>query len=158
MEMRVEGIPNYRLAYVRQTGPYCPGNVQAMEHLKRWAKAKGLLTESAILFGIPQDHPQTTLPEHCRYDACIVISEDTIITEDDLMNDGVCESEFIGGDYVVFKIRHTAEAMQRAWADIFPAVHSLGYQVDNKPIVEKYTGYDLLHRNLCEICVPIKSI
>ncbi|MED5017314.1 GyrI-like domain-containing protein [Paenibacillus chibensis] len=158
MEMRVECIPDYRLAYVRQTGPYGPGNVQAMELLKRWAKAQALLKESAILFGIPQDNPQTTLPEHCRYDACIVIPEDGITAEDDFMNDGVRESEFIGGDYVVFKIQHTAEAMQSAWADIFPAVHRLGYQVDNKPIVEKYNGYDLLHHNLCEICVPIKAI
>jgi DNA gyrase inhibitor len=61
---------------VRQVGPYCPGSIQAMEKLKKWAKEKNLLTESAIMLGIPQDNPEMTLPESCLYDACIVISND----------------------------------------------------------------------------------
>ncbi|USG66123.1 GyrI-like domain-containing protein [Brevibacillus ruminantium] len=147
MDIRVETLPNYRLAYVRQIGPYGPANVQAMEKLKSWAMGKGLLTESAILFGIPQDNPQATLPEKCRYDACIAITKDYQI--DDL----VCESELYGGDYVIFKIKHTAEDIQRAWAEMFPALHSMGYHIDNKPILEKYTG-DMVNNDFCEICVP----
>ncbi|HZG80506.1 MAG TPA: GyrI-like domain-containing protein [Brevibacillus sp.] len=148
METRIEILPNYRIAYVRQIGPYGPANLQAMQELKKWAMEKGLLTESAILFGIPQDNPQTTLPEKCRYDACIVIRKDEQI--DDL----VCESEIHGGDYVIFTIKHTAEDVQRAWTEIFPAIYNMGYQIDNKPILEKYSG-DMLKNDFCEICVPI---
>lgn len=148
METRVETLPNYRIAYVRQIGPYGPANLQAMQELKKWAMEKGLLTESAILFGIPQDNPQTTVPEKCRYDACIAI------TKDEQIDDLVCESEIDGGDYVIFTIKHTAEEVQRAWTEIFPAIHNMGYQIDNKPILEKYSG-DMLKNDFCEICVPI---
>ncbi|GAA0136226.1 GyrI-like domain-containing protein [Paenibacillus sp. YSY-4.3] len=150
MDIRVETLPNYRLAYVRQIGPYGPANVQAMEELKSWAKEKKLLTEPAILFGIPQDNPQITPPEKCRYDACITITEEYQI------DDFVCESKLVGGDYAIFRIKHTAEDIQRAWAEIFPALHSIGLQPDNKPILEKYTG-DLVNHHFCEICVPIKK-
>lgn len=151
METRVETLPNYRIAYVRQYGPYGPANLQAMQKLKKWAMEKGLLTESAILFGIPQDNPQTTLPEKCRYDACIAIRNDEQI--DDL----VCESELHGGVYVIFTIKHTAEDVQRAWTEIFPAIHNMGFQIDGKPILEKYSG-DMLKNDFCEICVPIKPV
>ncbi|WP_327832784.1 GyrI-like domain-containing protein [Bacillus swezeyi] len=76
MNMKVDTLPNYRLSYVRQIGPYGPGNIQAMETLKKWAEQNHLLGESAIILGIPQDNPETTLPENCRYDACIVISNE----------------------------------------------------------------------------------
>ncbi|NOU85297.1 DNA gyrase inhibitor [Paenibacillus sp. LMG 31460] len=107
MNIKVETLPTYRIAYVRQVGPYGTGNIQAMEKLKKWAKEKNLLTESAIILGIPQDNPEMILPENCRYDACIVISND--------------------------------------------------YQIDNKPIFERYTN-DMIYNDYCEICVPVKPL
>ncbi|MFC0213640.1 GyrI-like domain-containing protein [Paenibacillus chartarius] len=149
MQMKVETLPNYRIAYVRQTGPYGPANAQAMEKVKEWAMERNLLDESAILLGIPQDNPETTLPENCRYDACIVISRDYPI------DDSICESEFHGGEYAVCIVKHTAEEMQRAWAELLSAVHHNEFRIDNKPIIEKYTG-EMLNNDLCEICIPIK--
>lgn len=32
MNLKVEILPKYRIAYVRQVGPYGPGNIQAMEN------------------------------------------------------------------------------------------------------------------------------
>ncbi|WP_019910510.1 AraC family transcriptional regulator [Paenibacillus sp. HW567] len=149
MKMKLEALPNYRIAYVRQVGPYGPANAQAMEQLKKWAKEHNLLTESAILFGIPQDNPATTLPENCRYDVCIVISGDYQV------DDSIDEGEFSGGNYVCFLIKHTAEDIQRAWTEIFPAIQSSGYQMDTgKPIVERYT-VQMINNHLCEICVPV---
>ncbi|WP_372631618.1 GyrI-like domain-containing protein [Cohnella sp.] len=149
MQLTVETLAPYRIAYVRQVGPYGPANAQAMEKLKKWAEERKLLTNSAILFGIPQDHPAVTPPEHCRYDACIVLSEAEPI------DDAVSEGFFSGGSYAICKIEHTAEEMEKAWAAIFPALQSGGYQMDDKPIVERYTG-ELLRDELCELCVPIK--
>ncbi|MCH1627020.1 AraC family transcriptional regulator [Ferdinandcohnia quinoae] len=150
MNMKVEMIPNYRIAYVRQVGPYGPANVLAMEKVKKWAKEKNL-TKTAIFFGIPQDNPETTLPGNCRYDACIVISNDYHI------DDSVSEDELSGGKYVVFKIKHTAEDVQKAWTEIFPAIQNSEYQIDNKPIIERYTG-EMINNDYCEICVPVKQI
>lgn len=150
MDITLETLPKFRIAYVRQVGPYGPGNIQAMEALKKWAGERQLLNKAATLFGIAQDHPRITPPEDCRYDACIVISSDYRLDE------SVSEGELSGGTYAVFKIKHTAEDIQKAWSLIFPALHNAGYQMADKPILERYTG-ELLSEDYCEICVPIRN-
>ncbi|OAS87965.1 MULTISPECIES: AraC family transcriptional regulator [Metabacillus] len=150
MYANVENIPKYRIAYVRQVGPYGPNNIQAMEKLKKWAEENNLI-KSAIILGIPQDNPETTLPENCRYDACIAISEDF------QLNDSICESEISGGKYVISKVKHTVEDIQKAWAEILSTIQNSEYQIDNKPILERYTG-DMINNGYCEICVPVKSL
>ncbi len=35
MEYNVETLPNYRIAYFRQIGPYGPANLEVMEKLKK---------------------------------------------------------------------------------------------------------------------------
>lgn len=148
LKFKVETLPNYRIAYVRRVGPYGSANIEVMEKLKKWAKEKNLF-ESSIIFAVPQDNPETTLPENCRYDACIVLSNDY------QMDDSIYEGEISGGKYYVYEIKHTAEDIQKAYAEIFTAVQSTGYQIDNKPILERYT-YDMVNNHYCEICVPIK--
>lgn len=149
MNPTIETLPKTRIAYVRQVGPYGPANIQAMERLKKWAAEKNLFTETAVILGIPQDNLATTLPQNCRYDACIVIANDTLI--DDAINEG----ELPGGTYAIFKVKHTAEDIQQAWNGIGQAIANSGYQIDDKPILERYTG-DMITVPYCEICVPIK--
>ncbi|ULO07219.1 GyrI-like domain-containing protein [Paenibacillus sp. 19GGS1-52] len=151
MEIKVESLPKYRIAYVRQVGPYGPGNIQAMEKLKKWAEEKNLLDESAIILGISQDNPETTLPKNCRYDACIVISNDY------QMDNSICESQLSAGEYVIYKVKHTAKDIQKAWPEIFSYLQKSRYQIDNKPIFERYTT-DMIHNDFCEICVAVKPI
>lgn len=149
MNFQVETLPTYRIAYIRQVGPYGPRNIQAMERLKKWAKENNLLSESAILLGIPQDNPETTLPENCRYDACIVISNDY------QMDDSIHEGTLSGGKYVICQVKHTAEDIQKAWSELFLLLQNSSYQMDNKPIFERYAG-DMIFNEYCEICVPVK--
>jgi len=148
MTIKVETIPPYRIAYMRQVGPYGPANKEVMEKLKKWAKEKDLLKSSTLL-AISQDNPKTTLPENCRFDACIVIPNDY------QMNDSICVSQLSGGEYIIYEVKHTAEAIQKAYANILPVLQSHGYQLDNKPILERYTS-DMLNKHYCEICVPVK--
>ena len=150
MQFKVETLPKYRFAYVRRVGPYGSANIEVMEKLKKWAKEKNL-HNSGIIFAIPQDNPETTLPENCRFDACIVISEDY------LLDDSISEGKLAGGKYLIYEVKHTAEDIQKAYADIFPALQSNGYQIDNKPILERYTG-NMVNNHYCEICVPVKLL
>lgn len=150
MKFKIETLPNYRIAYVRRVGQYGSANSEVMDKLKKWAREKNLL-KSAILFAIPQDNPKTTLPENCRFDACIVISKDYQI------DDSISESELSGGKYLIFEIKHTSEDIQKAYAVIFPTLQSNGYQIDSKPILERYTD-DMINNTYCEICVPVKPL
>lgn len=150
MKFKIETLPNYRIAYMRRVGPYGPANIVVMAALKKWAKEKGLL-ESAILFAIPQDNPETTFPDHCRFDACIVIPHDYQV------DDSVFEGEISGGKYLIYDVKHTAEDIQKAYSDIFSSLQNNEFQLDNRPMMEKYMG-DMVNNPYCEICVPLRSV
>lgn len=149
MNIKIETLPKYRIAYMRRIGPYGSANNQTMEKLKNWAKANNLFPKSSIILGISHDNPETTLPENCRYDVGIVISNDYQI------DDSVEESEFSGGKYAIFKVKHTAEDIQKAWSEIFSMLPNSGFQIDDRPIFERYIE-EMVSNHYCEICIPIK--
>lgn len=150
MNSKIEYIPPYKIAYVRKMGAYGSENVETMQKLKNWAKENGLFDEESIILGIPQDNPNTTKPQNCRYDTCLVISDGEFFNDDE-----VEVGKIIGGKHCVFEIEHTAEAMSKAWNEIFPELMHLGYQLDEtRPIIERYL-VAMVDKHLCEICIPI---
>lgn len=152
MDITIEKIPPYRIAYIRRVGPYGNNNVQTMEEIKKWARANHLFDEETVILGIAQDNPKITEPENCRYDTCVVVSNN-FSSNDDFVNIG----NIVGGKYAVFKIDHTAEAVQKAWIEIFPELSEKGYQFDNtRPIIERY-AVKMINNHFCEICVPVNE-
>lgn len=150
MKLKIETIPAYKIAYVRQIGPYGASNIQAMEEIKNFARTNTLFNEESIILGIAQDNPSTARPEDCRYDACLVMSSDYCIN-DDHVNSG----ELTGGKYAIFTIDHTAEAVQKAWSEIFSELQKKGYQLHyTKPVIERY-AIKMVQNHTCEICVPV---
>lgn len=150
MKMIVEQIPVINIAFYRNVGPYGNSNYTTMEKIKKFAQYNNLFNEDTVILGISKDNPETTEPEKCRYDACIVVPEDFKTYEQDLQK-GIVE----GGKYAVFIIEHTAEAVQKAWSEIFKDVSVSGYSIDlSRDILERYTG-KMIKNHKCEICIPI---
>jgi|LGOV01.1.fsa_nt_gb DNA gyrase inhibitor GyrI len=151
MNTEIEKVPFYRIAYIRQVGSYGENNIKVMEKLKKWARSNELLNEQSIILGIAHDNPKIVEPKNCRYDTGLVISNDYCIS-DDYISDG----NIMGGKYVVFKIKHTADAVQKAWLALFSELSKKGYQLDEaRPILERYKN-EMVKYHFCEICVPIK--
>ncbi len=150
MDINIEMIPSYKIAYIRKIGPYGLENVQIMEQLKSLAREKDLLNESSIILGIAQDDPKVIEPKDCRYDVCLVVFDEFEVNDKDI-NFG----KTIGGKYCVFKINHTMDAMQKAWIEIFSELSKRNYEVDDRrPILERY-AMQMINNHYCEICVPI---
>jgi len=150
MTYQIEEMPTNRVAYMRRIGTYGAENYALMEKLKTWAKTNGLFTKSAVILGIAQDNPKTTPPENCRYDVCIVIQDDFAIEDADIN-----ETTMPSGRYAVFTIDHTAEAVQRAWGEIFTQLSAQGQHPDfSRPVLERYIPA-MIEKHLCEICVPV---
>lgn len=150
MKVEIEIIPSYSIAYIRRFGPYGTDNIQTMEQLKSWAKSNKLIDDKTIILGIAHDNPETTKPENCRYDTCFVISDDHSVNDNDVRKGSVA-----GGRYAVFTISHTAEAVQKAWEEIFAELFGQGYQFDEtRPILERYKA-EMVNNHYCEICVPV---
>ncbi|MDT8718442.1 GyrI-like domain-containing protein [Clostridium sp. 19966] len=150
MNISIEMIPSYKIAYIRRVGPYGSENVKIMEQLKSWAREKNLFNENSIILGIAQDNPQFTEPKDCRYDTCLVVSD-----EFDVDNKHINFGKTIGGKYCVFKINHIVDAEQKAWIEIFPELSKRNYKFDDRrPILERY-AMQMINKHYCEICVPI---
>ena len=150
MTYQIEEMSKSRIAYMRRVGPYGAGNYALMKKFKEWAKANGLFIASAVILGISQDNPAVTPPESCRYDVGIVIPKQFTTTDTD-----VDVAELSGGRYAVFTIDHTAEAIQKAWGEIFVQLSAQGQQPDvSRPILERYISA-MIDKHLCEICVPV---
>lgn len=150
MKMNKEIIPSCSIAYIRQIGAYGERNIQTMEQLKHWARTNSMLDNDAVILGIAQDDPQTTPPENCRYDACILLADEHFPASDNVQH-----GKIVGGKYAVFTVEHTAEAVERVWTEIFPALAKAGYILDTtRPIMERY-AVEMVEQHLCNICVPI---
>ena len=156
MDVRIEKLSKYRIAYMRQIGPYGANNIQLMQKLKKWAISRDLLNDSAIILGIAHDNPEVTPPKNCRYDCCIVLSE----TYD--LEQGINETALPGGKYAIFSLEHTAEALREAWNEIFSKwLPDSGYQISARPIFERYTGSTIdvkIEPDSCELCIPIEKV
>lgn len=79
-----------------------------------------------------------------------------MISENYEIDETISENEISGGKYLVYEVNHTAVAIQKAYENIFLAIQNNEFEIDNKPIMERYTG-DINTNPYCEICVPVKS-
>lgn len=150
MNVKVETIYSYKIAYIRRIGEYGTKNKIQMEQLKRWASDNNLLDDDSVILGIAQDNPSRVKPQACRYDVCIVVPEEFKIKSNEIKI-----SELTGGKYVVFEIDHTTTAVQKAWLNIFQEISKLGYKLDEtRPIIERYQ-VKMVNKHLYEICIPI---
>ncbi len=160
MNLKIENMPAYKIAFMRHVGPYGLNNVRVMESLKKWAAQQQLLNDKSTLLGIALDNPQHVKAKDCRYDTCIVIENEDSRELKPFENhnvDGynIQEGMIAGGNYAVFEIVHTAEAMQEAWASIFKDLELKHFSLDaSRPIIERYKA-ELVNNHYCEICVPI---
>lgn len=149
MKITIEEVPGSRIAYFRNIGEYGEKqNKKLMENFKKWAKLNGVFDNSTI-FGIPQDNPEITPKEECRYDVCVVINKDFSVTKPAHVG------EFSGGKYAVFLLDHTKEAVSEFWSNIFSEIERNNLSIREQPIIERYTS-EMIDNHLCEILVPIQ--
>lgn len=137
------------MIYTRRIGAYGSENAVRMEQFKEWIAGQGYMSPDAVILGIARDNAETTLPENCRYDICLIGSYETDV---DWIQKGILE----GGRYVVIQFPHTAEAMRIVWQDGFSHLMQAGYHLDfSRPVIERYRK-KLVDRHLCEMMFPIK--
>ena len=146
-----ETLPPQTVLYFRRTGSYGPENLPLMQRMKTWLMQNDLMHGDTVILAIALDNPQTTAPEHCRYDVCAVT--DAVPTS--ASAHAPAQRMLSGGDYLTYVIDHTPAALQAAWDDCLPETIRLGYQPDStRPMLERYPA-PLIERHQCEFCVPI---
>lgn len=75
--VRVEPVPEQKLAFIRVFNSYQPERVvEAYEHLLGWYRARRGDLAQTTLIGMSQDDPTITPLELCRYDICLTVPPD----------------------------------------------------------------------------------
>lgn len=149
MKITIEELAESRIAYFRKVGQYGEKqNKELMESFKRWAQLNGVFDNSTIL-GVPQDNPEVTPKEECRYDVCVAINKDFKVEKPAQVG------KFTGGKYAVFVLDHTKEAVSEFWGNVFSKIERNNLSIREQPIIERYTS-ETINNHLCEILVPIQ--
>src|SRR5262245_29288622 len=136
MNVHVEQIPAYRVAYMRHVGPYGPHGIPELwERLNEWMRTRELDRADSIRIGIGHDDPAITEPEKCRYDACVVVPSD--FSGDKWVN----VMDLPGGRYAIANFNGTAHDIEGAWDSLYRSwLPGSGYQPDDRPCLEVYRG------------------
>lgn len=136
--------------YMRRIGAYGKDNFILMNTFKEWLEEENLVCDDTVILAMALDNPNTTEPEKCRYDVCMIP-----FTNRNIDSDKVKSRQLAGGKYVTFLIEHTAEMVQRAWTECFTEIEKCGYFLDvSRPIMERYAK-KLVDNHSCELCVPV---
>lgn len=145
-----EAIPPCKILYMRRTGAYGTKNCKLMSTFKKWLADNRLYDAHTVIYAIPLDNPETTPPCQCRYDVCIPYPTNRSFEWDQVK----CK-EWNPGNYVVFQIPHTPDAIQAAWKTCFSALAEQGYLLDtSRPVMERYQK-NLVDKHCCELCLPV---
>ncbi|MGG4467096.1 GyrI-like domain-containing protein [Paenibacillus alvei] len=151
MKLRIENMPSCLVAYMRQIGQYGRRNEQLMKKFKGWLKANNLLNQKSSILGIAQDNPLLTAPQDCRYDTCLIVPQGFVTDREEVKT-----GHMSGGKYAVFKIAHTAEAVQKAWVEFPLVLDEQGLKHDETRLVLERYSLELVEEHYCELCVPIR--
>jgi AraC family transcriptional regulator len=157
MNVKVETLPAYRVAYLRYIGPYAaPGVSQLWQRMIRWASARDLWKEDRICLGIPHDNPHVTDPARCRLDAALVVppgfTADGEVNVMDVPGGRYALAPFVGKGFEIGAV------YDRLFGEWLP---KSGYQPDDRLIFELYRGqaFDPATGNFtCDVCAPVRPL
>jgi AraC family transcriptional regulator len=144
-----------RVATLRYTGPF--GEALARFWRRKvgpWLAVNGLL--DCPRYGVALDDPGATLPELCRYDACVELHAGLSLPN-------VLESTVPGGRYAVTHFRGTAAEIGACWAQFAAAAladpanrldgarHPFEHYPRGSPFDPRTDVF------ACELCLPVVS-
>lgn len=130
MNVDMKQLPEYRVAYVRQIGPYGPALAQAWERIMAWAGKNGLLGPDTAALGVSWDNPSLTPPERCRYDACVVLPQGFAADEQALAQEGICLQSLPAGLYACYRRPIRMDEYTAAWNELIGVwLPRSGYEV-----------------------------
>lgn len=158
LPVSLQTLPDTRVAYLRQTGPYGPTVAGLWQRFMIWCGNQGLLSpRRPALYGISLDNPEFTAPDTCRYNACIAVA-------DAFVPSGEIRVQTIpGGRYACAEFKGNASEVSAAWQWLCGAwIAGSGYQFDDRPVFELYppdgeqnAATQTFH---CLLCIPVRPL
>lgn len=146
----------WRLAYVRQVGPYETTIPAAWDLMLGWLEKKGFTSPMGRGFGLMRDCAKVVGPQKCRYDACVDL--DPLFEERAVRELGVLTLP--GGSYLRTRTVGSYDDLRKSLSmlhDTFEAPSGL-YLDERRPLVtiylddpRQFSANDLRS----DVCVPV---
>ena len=156
MKVKVVDFPATRVAYLRTVGPVgATVGTFWRETVLPWIAANGLADQPR--YGIGLDNPAVTAPEKCRYDACVEVLGDFIVSKPAAI------TVLPAGRYAVRSFKGTPATINDAWNEVFRDwLPSSAMQIDPRPCIEYYPAKQPVDMQTgafeCELWVPVKPL
>lgn len=160
VQVKVEEVPAFEVAYVRHIGPY-KGDGKLFEELfgklMRWAGPRGLLGAPDLkTLVIYHDNPEITEAEKLRISVCVSIPANTPVDGE------IGKMAIPAGKYALARFELGADEYQGAWDYVFGEwLPGSGYQPDDGPCFEMYHGESKDHpeqKQVVDICLPVRPL
>ncbi|MFV0419262.1 MAG: GyrI-like domain-containing protein [Dysgonomonas sp.] len=155
LEPVIKRIAQKKLVYIRIIDWYgSPESyAKAWGKLGRFAIEKDLLNKNTEFIGLAFDNPTITLPENCRFYACITINKE-------ISPEGPFGLQTIkGGLYAIFTLKGSYEGLMDMYYNIFIKwLPESGYKLDGGGCFEKYLNnpdHVPTEELLTEIYIPV---
>lgn len=151
----VQKLPCMRVVYRRHFGSYNePGVEAAFAEMRRWAAARDCDLLERYL-GIPWDDADITQPDRCRFDACLIVT-------DEIRLDGMNSQEIPAGRYAVYSCEVVHRDFDLPWTKLMRdwLPHS-GFQPADGPRFEQYLSdgsHDPDGRWKIAACLPVEPL
>ena len=156
MNVKLVERKEVRVAYLRYTGPYGEGISRFwQQEVYPWMVTNDMLGKPR--YGVSHDDPGITAAEQCRYDACVEVQDDVVITAPALI------TTIPGGRYAMLAFKDKVEEIGDSWAALLRDwLPTSGLQLDARPSFEYYpidASYDPETGVFeCEIHIPVSPL
>ena len=157
MQVEIKKLPSYRVAYVRNWGPYSvEAGVAAFNRLLQWANPRGLFSDKTLVMSVVSNYPDLTPAEKLIYDACITVPEST--EADRWVNIQLVP----GGDFAVYHCEIDADRLEDEWTRFFLNwLAQSEYQPDDRPAYTIYYNTEApadIKKYIADLCLPVKPL
>ena len=156
-QIRIEDLPDLRVAYIRSRGPYGRERILPSFHqLLQWAIPRGHITEGVMIFSVLWSHRGVTPEDKLIHDACLTIPE--FVRADECVDTQILP----GGKFAIHHCEAKPKDVEAIWMNlILDWLASSDYQPDDRPSYQIY--YNRVdtppHKYaVMDLCLPIKSL
>mgnify|MGYP001203924061 FL=1 len=157
MQVTLKNLSAVRVAYMRHVGPYGLSINQFWTRtFMPWCQSQGF-SGALSYYGIGLDDPDFTPPAQCRYDACVQISDDLMVSAP------ASVAMLPGGRYAVAQFNGPVREMPIAWTRLLREwMPASGLQMDSRPAFEHMVAdscFDAARGTItCDLCVSVRPL
>lgn len=117
MNVEIKMLPEFHLAYARQVGPYGPELDAVWHKIYQWAEKANLVNPQMQGLAIYWDDPQTTPPDQCRCDACIVLPDN--MRQPDISGSDIQMQTLPAAQYACYQQPTSMDDYTKIWQQLF---------------------------------------